>query len=204
MLLAHQKQNENIAEYILYMYQMEDIIRAFQFDLESIVQHTVLPITDNAAEIAEYRAWYEGLIREMKAQRIELKGHLADIQDLVIELSYLNSTLLTVYNDEKYKMLNNQAVSTLEEFKVKSNLQDKNTIEILLHAMYMKLLMRLKKQEISSETEEAFDTMRIQLAYLVKSYHQMKNGTLSYLQNWLLQNLRYNQHLIFHSHLQIN
>ena len=80
-------------------------------------------------------------------------------------------------------MLNNQAVSTLEEFKVKSNLQDKNTIEILLHAMYMKLLMRLKKQEISSETEEAFDTMRIQLAYLVKSYHQMKNGTLSYLQN---------------------
>ncbi len=183
MLLAHQKQNENIAEYILYMYQMEDIIRAFQFDLESIVQHTVLPITDNAAEIAEYRAWYEGLIREMKAQRIELKGHLADIQDLVIELSYLNSTLLTVYNDEKYKMLNNQAVSTLEEFKVKSNLQDKNTIEILLHAMYMKLLMRLKKQEISSETEEAFDTMRIQLAYLVKSYHQMKNGTLSYLQN---------------------
>ena len=204
MLLAHQKQNENIAEYILYMYQMEDIIRAFQFDLESIVQHTVLPITDNTAEIAEYRAWYEGLIREMKAQRIELKGHLADIQDLVIELSYLNSTLLTVYNDEKYKMLNNQAVSTLEEFKVKSNLQDKNTIEILLHAMYMKLLMRLKKQEISSETEEAFDTMRIQLAYLVKSYHQMKNGTLSYLQNWLLQNLRYNQHLIFHSHLQIN
>jgi hypothetical protein len=47
----------------------------------------------------------------------------------------------------------------------------------------MKLLMRLKKQEISSETEEAFDTMRIQLAYLVKAYHQMKNGTLSYLQN---------------------
>jgi hypothetical protein len=53
----------------------------------------------------------------------------------------------------------------------------------MLHAMYMKLLMRLKKQEISSETEEAFDTMRIQLAYLVKAYHEMKNGTLSYLQN---------------------
>jgi hypothetical protein len=183
MLLAHQKQNENIAEYILYMYQMEDIIRAFQFELESIVQHTVLPITDNASEIAEYRAWYEGLIREMKAQRIEQKGHLADIQDIVIELSYLHSTLLTVYNDEKYKTLHDQAVTTLEEFKAKSNLQDKNTIEILLHAMYMKLLMRLKKQEISAETEEAFDTMRIQLAYLVKSYHQMKNGTLSYLQN---------------------
>jgi len=182
-MLAQQKQQENIAEYLLYMYQIEDIIRAFQFELESIVQHTVLPITENEDEITEYRSWYEGLIREMKAQRIEQKGHLADIQDIVIELSYLHSTLLTVYNDEKYKTLNNQAVSTLEEFKAKSNLQDKNTIEILLHAMYMKLLMRLKKQEISAETEEAFDTLRIQLAYLVKSYHQMKNGTLSYLQN---------------------
>jgi len=183
MLLAHQKQKENIAEYILYMYQIEDIIRAFQFDLETIVQHTVLPITENEAEIAEYRSWYEGLIREMKAQRLEQKGHLADIQDIVIELSYLHNTLLTVYNDEKYKMLHDQAVSTLEEFKSKSNLIDKNTIEILLHAMYMKLLMRLKKQEISAETEDAFVTMRIQLAYLVKAYHQMKNGTLSYLQN---------------------
>ena len=183
MLLAHQKQNENIAEYILYMYQMEDIIRAFQFDLSSIVQHTVLPITQIEHEIAEYHNWYEGLIRQMKAQRIEQKGHLADIQDIVIELSYLHSTLLTVYNDEKYKTLNEQAISTLDEFKAKSNLQDKNTVEILLHAMYMKLLMRLKKQEISAETEEAFDTMRIQLAYLVKAYHQMKNGTLSYLQN---------------------
>jgi hypothetical protein len=131
MLLAHQKQKENIAEYILYMYQIEDIIRAFQFDLETIVQHTVLPITENEAEIAEYRSWYEGLIREMKAQRLEQKGHLADIQDIVIELSYLHNTLLTVYNDEKYKMLHDQAVSTLEEFKSKSNLIDKNTIEIL-------------------------------------------------------------------------
>ena len=38
MLLAQQKQKENIAEYIIYMYQMEDIVRAFQFDLDKIVQ----------------------------------------------------------------------------------------------------------------------------------------------------------------------
>ena len=64
-----------------------------------------------------------------------------------------------------------------------SNLKDKNNIEILLHAMNIKLLMRLKKQEISSETDEAFDTMGIQLANLVKAYHQMKRGTLIYFQN---------------------
>lgn len=183
MLIANQKQKENIAEYILYMYQIEDIIRAFQFDLNKIVQHTVLTITQNETEIQAYRTWYQGIISQMKAQRIEQQGHLAEIQDIVIELSYLHNTLLTVYNDEKYKMLLEQAASALEEFKSKSNLKEKNNVELLLHAMYMKLLMRLKKQEISSETEEAFDAMRILLAYLVKSYHEMKNGTLSFLNN---------------------
>jgi hypothetical protein len=183
MLIAHLKQKENIAEYLLYMYQIEDIVRAFQFDINKIVEHTVLTITQNETEIQEYRTWYQGIISQMKAQRIEQQGHLAEIQDIVIELSYLHNTLLTVYNDEKYKMLLEQAASAIEEFKSKSNLKEKNNVELLLHAMYMKLLMRLKKQEISSETEEAFDSMRILLAYLVKSYHEMKNGTLSFLNN---------------------
>jgi hypothetical protein len=43
--------------------------------------------------------------------------------------------------------------------------------------------MRLKKQEISSATEEAFDSMRILLAYLAKAYHQMKNGSMDFLKN---------------------
>jgi hypothetical protein len=47
----------------------------------------------------------------------------------------------------------------------------------------MKLLMRLQKKEISAETEEAFDAMRILLAYLSRSYHQMKNGDGQYWNN---------------------
>ena len=34
MFVAQHKQQENIAEYILYMFQIEDLIRAYNFDLE--------------------------------------------------------------------------------------------------------------------------------------------------------------------------
>ena len=68
-------------------------------------------------------------------------------------------------------------------FKEKSNLKDKNQIEIAFHALYMKLLMKLQKKEISPNTEDAFDSMRILLAYLSKSYHKMKNGDLDFLNN---------------------
>jgi hypothetical protein len=148
MLLAQQKQKENIAEYIIYMYQMEDIVRAFQFDLDKLVQFIIHPAVNNDQELADNKKWFEDLIHQMKAQRLEQQGHVADIQDIVIELSYLHNTLLTVYNDEKYKTLHEQGSVTIEEFKAKSNLKDKNNIEIMLHAMYMKLLMRLKKQDL--------------------------------------------------------
>ena len=42
MLVAQQKLKENIAEYILYMYQIEDVIRAYQFDLDSILENYVI------------------------------------------------------------------------------------------------------------------------------------------------------------------
>jgi hypothetical protein len=47
----------------------------------------------------------------------------------------------------------------------------------------MKLLLRLQKKEISAETEEAFDSMRIMLAYLSRGYHKMKSGDLDFLKN---------------------
>ena len=125
MLIAQQKQQENIAEYIIYMYQMEDIVRAFQFDLDKIVELIIRPAVKTDQELTANKSWFEDLIRQMKAQRLVQQGHLADIQDVVIELSYLHNTLLTVYNDEKYKTLNEQGATTIDEFKSKSNLKSR-------------------------------------------------------------------------------
>ncbi len=80
----------------------------------------------------------------------------------------------------RYKELYDAATPHIEAFKDKSNLKDKNHIEILFHALYMKLLLRLQKKEISSETEESFDSMRILAAYLSRAYHQMKSGELKF------------------------
>ena len=41
MIIAQQKRKENICEYLLYMWQVEDLIRANHFDMEQIWQHVV-------------------------------------------------------------------------------------------------------------------------------------------------------------------
>lgn len=176
MLIARQKQAENIVEYLLYMYQVEDVIRAYRFDVEKIMNEFIRPQLPDASFLDQYRIWYEGLVREMQSERITESGHLMQLQEIVVELSYLHNTLLNITNDEKYRTLVNTASEFIEDFRNHSNLKDRNQVEICLHAMYMKLLLRLQKKEISAETEDAFDAMRVLLAYLSRSYKDMKYG----------------------------
>lgn len=183
MLIAQQKQQENIAEYILYMYQVEDVIRAYDFDVDRLMTEFIEPQLNNASFIGQYKSWYDGLIRQMKLQRIEKAGHLTELKDVLIELTFLHNTLISLTNDTKYKDLFELALPNINEFKERSNLKDKNDVEVIFHALYMKLLLRIQKKEISAATEEAFDSMRILLAYLAKSYHRMKRGDLDFLKN---------------------
>lgn len=183
MRIAQQKLQENIAEYILYMYQIEDVIRGFQLDIDRIMNEFVRPQLPDESFLPAYRRWYEGLIYDMKSERITESGHRMELQEILVELSYLHNSLLTVVNDERYKTIYDAALPFIDDLKEKSNLKDKNQIEICFHGLYMKLLLRLQNKEISAETEEAFDSMRVILAYLSRAYHQMKNGEGQYWNN---------------------
>lgn len=183
MQIAQQKKQKNIAEYIIYMYQIEDIIRAFKFDIESIMEHYVRPQLPDTSFENQYRAWYEDLIRKMKVERIDQQGHLNDLKEIMIELTFLHTTLLNRTKDEKYLGVFERALPAIDDFQAKSNLKDKNHIEVAFHGMYMKLLLKLQKKEISAESEEAFDAMRVMLAYLSRAYGKMKSGDLDFLQN---------------------
>ena len=183
MFIAQQKEKENVAEYMLYMYQIEDVLRAFKFDIDLILESYVKPQVKNDSFLPQYKRWYLELISEMKEQRIQKSGHLLRLKEVLIELSYLHNTLLNTTKDPKYKDIVDRASPLIDEFKDKSNLKKLNNIEVSFHAMYMKLLLKLQKKDISAETEDAFDAIRIMLAYLSRGYAKMKAGDLDFLQN---------------------
>jgi hypothetical protein len=176
MFTAAEKEKNNIAEYILYMYQLEDLIRACNFDIALIQKNIIQPQAKSDSFFNEATRWYEEIIREMQSRGLEKKGHLHRITEVFMELVYLHDTLLGVVKDEKYKTLYETAKPHIEEFRQKSNIGQIHDLEVAFHALYMKLLMKLKKQDISSETEESFDHMRILLAYISRAYHKMKKG----------------------------
>lgn len=179
MFIAQEKLKSNIAEYIIYMYQVEDMVRAYQFDIEEIRRHIIQPQvkSESLEEVAV--KWYIELISEMKSRGLQNKGHLNRVMEVMTELVYLHNTLKDVVEDKKYIDLLAAAEENIEEFMKKSDLESRHPIEVCFQALYMKFLLKLKGEEISAESESAFDTMRIILAYLTKVYHQMKSGDMS-------------------------
>ena len=70
MLIAREKKKENIAEYILYMWQIEDMIRASNMDLQTIEQNIIAEFDQPVEVKAEMRQWYQDLIAAMRRQRL--------------------------------------------------------------------------------------------------------------------------------------
>ena len=94
MFIAQEKKKNNILEYILYMWQVENIIRACQFDIELIKSNVIaqLGLTDNDKDLV--KEWYLDLIQQMKSQNLKQAGHLSFTRDIITELTLLHQTLL--------------------------------------------------------------------------------------------------------------
>lgn len=54
MLIAQQKRKQNIAEYILYLWQLEDLLRALQFSPEAIYSQLVAPTAPTRSRSRPY------------------------------------------------------------------------------------------------------------------------------------------------------
>ena len=182
MFVAQKKQQENIAEYVLYLFQIEDIVRSLNFDIERIMNAFVKPNLPDSSFEAQYREWYADIIKEMKRSGLEKKGHIDRVMAVMKELLFLHNTLFAIQGESKYKQLCSNSSSFVAEFREKASMKNQHDVEILIHAMHMKLQFRLRKKEITQETDEALDAMRIQLAFLVREYHKMKSGDYSSMQ----------------------
>jgi len=183
MLIAQKKRAEHIIEFLIYMYNVEDIVRKFGLDENSIVENYVKQIIPNPSFEVQYIEWYTNICQQLKNSGKHSAGHLYEVEEVIMELRYLHQTLLTITLDQKYISLFEAASEYIEEFKSKSKLLDVHPIEVAVYAMNMKLQLKMRGQEISAETETAFDSMRILLAYLGRAYQNMKSGNLGFSEN---------------------
>jgi len=171
MIIAEEKKKNNIAEYVLYMWQVEDLIRACHLNMDEIKNQLIKKYDQPPEKMREIEAWYESLLEMMQDENKQEKGHLQFVEDKVDELNVLHKKLLKD-QDKKYSELYEWALPNIMEFRKKSNNDSDHDIKVCFNALYAFLLLRLKNQEISTETQDAVTTFSNLLRYLSAKYHQ--------------------------------
>jgi hypothetical protein len=176
MIIAREKRASNIAEFILYMWQLEDMIRASGFDIDEVDRTIISKFRQPAEILYEIRDWYASLIQSMREERIEKKGHLSFVNNLIQELTDLHIRLLNHPDESEYRLLYNQARPHIEALMNKINSPVQSEIEACLTGLYGFLIMRLQKKEISSETISAMSTFSSLLAVLSQRFREIETG----------------------------
>lgn len=182
MTIAEQKKSENIAEYVLFLWQMEDLVRALYFDIDSIAEF-VKSFTPNNFAYESELIWFKDLIRKMRSERVEQKGHISEIHEVIFELNYLHNTLLHVLKDKGYTSLHSAAQNNIQDYLQRSDGKSTNDVEVCLTALYGLLVLRLKKEPISDETESAMKSFSNLMARLSHHYKLMKQGEANFSMN---------------------
>ena len=95
MIIASQKRKENIAEYLLYMWQIEDMIRANGLDLGKIRANVIDRFSSlTQQQRDEMAGWYESLVDMMRREGVERSGHLQINRNVMSSVSELHRALL--------------------------------------------------------------------------------------------------------------
>lgn len=177
MLVAQQKRKENIAEYILYLYQVEDLIRAFELNAGLLEQHVVAGYNVDEKTREEVRNWYNNLLLMMQKEGKQQAGHLQFLANLINDVNELHLKLLQTGIDPHYQFTFQDVAGLIAELKNK-NRQAGNDVQVALDAVYGYLLLKIRKKKVSNETAAAMKRIGNWLAELSKQYRKYEAGEL--------------------------
>jgi hypothetical protein len=180
MLIAKELRKTNIAEYILYMWQIEDLLRACSFDSEKIEKQLVSRFNAKNEANKEIAAWYNNLAVMMEKEHVQDKGNLQVITNLVNDLNEFHIKMLEVQKDQEYVRLYQSNQNAIEEIFQRSGMESKNEAEVCLNALYGFLLLKLKHTDLTELTRMTIEGFGKMIGHLSARYIQFENDDFEF------------------------
>lgn len=181
MYIAEQLKKKSMAEYLLYMWQVEDMLRAYGLDVEKMAAEYIPQFGLDAEKSEELKGWYENLVEMMREEGVTQKGHLQVNKNILILLGDLHAQLLKSSKHPFYSAAYYKALPFIVELRSKSQeSQEKGEIENCFDALYEVMLLRAQKKEISAETSTAIDNIAKFIGMLSDYYQKDKAGEVEF------------------------
>ncbi|MCF6366807.1 MAG: DUF4924 family protein [Bacteroidales bacterium] len=182
MIISEELRRSNIAEYILYMWQIEDLMRTMNFNIEKI-KTDIIDKYDISDEMKENMYnWYNGMLQMIELENIKKSGHLQVIINLVNDLNDLHLWLLNNPAEIKYRKIFELALPHIKALEERMQGTSINDIDVCLHGLYALMLLNLQKKEVLKDTKTALNTFKELISYLASKYHDREKNPDKYFQ----------------------
>lgn len=186
MIIADKLKHKNRAEYLLYMWQIEDLIRAYQCNSERIADEYISRFDLTPEQRKLTTEWYANLCEMMRSEGKIAQGHLRICMNILQELEELHIQLLhspkfPYYREMYYKVLP-YIVELRSKQKQTANDSDYEESELTtcFNLLYGVMLLRLQKHDISKETEQAVKDVSTLVGQLSDYYFKDKAEPLDF------------------------
>ena len=173
MNVAAALKERNIAEYLIYMWQVEDLIRAHGGNAEQLAARYPEEQREGVEE------WYTNLCNMMRTEGVMQQGHLQINKNVIQNLTELHGLLLASTKYPFYNAAYFKALPFIVELRQKGD-QTISEIEVCFEALYGVLLLRLQQKEISKDTAKAIEVISNFLSLLANYYEKDKKGELDF------------------------
>lgn len=180
MYIAKQLKEKNVAEYLLYMWQVEDLIRANHLDIEELKVNYISRFNPSPEQEKEMVEWYVNLIEMMRSEQVQEKGHLQINKNIIILLTDLHLQLLNSPKFPFYSAAYYKALTYIVEIRARNNNRDLPELESCFEILYGVMLLKMQKKAVSADTQKAVADISKLLGMLSDYYIQDKQGNLKF------------------------
>ena len=180
MFIAQQLRQRNIAEYLLYMWQVEDTIRAFGCSLPRLRREYIDRFNYSDEQKEEEADWFGNLIKMMNEEGCREQGHLQINKVTLQMLSELHAQLIAspkfpFYNTAYYKVL-----PFIVELRNRGANKEEGEVETCLNLLYGVMMLRLQQKEVTPNTEHAVKEVSTFIGMLADYYKKDKEEGLKF------------------------
>lgn len=177
MDIAQAKRRENIAEYILYLWQLEDLLRALQFSPEAVYSTLVAPRKDLSEELKPtYLMWYMDIANLLHEEDKDEKGHLEHTMHLIADLHNLHLQLMNMPIGEHYRQTYARLEAELPRLRAVVGNPGLSDTELCFRALYAAMLYRIKGEGDKPVVADTIEIVSPVIAELAAMHHKVERG----------------------------
>ena len=177
MIISKKLKEQSISEYLLYMWQVEDLIRANGCDIDQLERAVVATYQLPELQHRELVEWYANLVEMMRLEGVQQSGHLQINKNVIISLTELHYRLMHSQKFPFYQAAYYKALPFIVELRAKGG-QEKSELENCFDALYGIWMLRLQRMEVSKQTSDAVTDIVKFIGLLSDYYNKEREGEL--------------------------